>query len=329
MGFFKKVVKGVKKGVSKVFKPIVKGLDKITGGYFSKIMGNKWVQYAMMAVAIVTGGIAIANGIMAAGEAGIGAAAKAFAADMSLETGSNLVGTLIEGGKQFIGGVASGLADPLGSEAGQAVTGMFDSAVGAISGTPVTAADELASISGAGEVAGTAAEGAMNLGGTAGANAPIAIPGGTESFNLATGLPATLPPVGVPGALPASGALSVPGSAVPGVQAAANASFDPAAWAGSSGDLMAAGGSSAGASAGMPDGILGKLADGAKSVGNSALDYAKSPQGVYQIGSALQGWSQGQALQEQWDRLDDREKERYRSWTDGSFKMPRLTMAPA
>ncbi|MCB2130844.1 MAG: hypothetical protein KDE03_17700 [Rhodobacteraceae bacterium] len=333
MGWGSKIKKKVKKAfdkasdaVGKIFKPIVKGIDKLTGGAFSKIMSNKWVQGALLAVSVVTGGIAIANGVMAAGEAGIGAAAKAFAENMSMETGKNLLSTVVSGGKEFISGVAQGLADPLGSDAGQAMTGMFDSAVGSIAGTPATGADQLAEISSAGSsLSGETAAAALD----AGSVAPLNIPGGTPSsagmLSPSTGAANTfaMPAGAAPAVTPATG-IQVPGmpqySAIsPG---GASAGIDVTSFAGPSGSMIDP------ASASLPDDLLSRLAKGAKDIGGKVADYVTSPVGMYQAGTALQGWAQGQALQERWDEMNKREDDRYKSWTSGGAPMPRLTYGP-
>jgi hypothetical protein len=81
----------------------------------------------------------------------------------------------------------------------------------------------------------------------------------------------------------------------------------------------------------MAEGAKTGVVEGVKSAAgglvDAAGDYLKTPMGMYQAGSALQGWSQGQALQEQWDAMDEREKERYNSWVNGgASRMPRLTV---
>lgn len=340
MGIFSKI----KKGIGKVFEPIVKGLDKITGGKFSKFLGKKWVQYALIAVSVVVGGIAIANGIMAAGQAGVGAAAKAFATNMSMETGKTLMSAMVEGGKQFVTGVAKGLLDPMGSDAGKAFTGLFDSGSAAnIAGTPVTGADQLNEAAVSGSVGdGSAVQSAIDAG-SAPVAKPISIPGGTESVNLS--MPSATP---VPGVSPESIMQSTAGfdpstwggssgnmfaATDPFSASAAGGGFDPAAWGGSDANLFTGSGSGAGGPvAGGGVEIAGSSGAGSLTpppamepdiltkLGNGVVNYAKSPQGMYQIGTSLQGWANGQALQEQWDRMDDKEKQRYRSWTDGSFK---------
>lgn len=103
MGLFS----GIKKAVKKVFKGVGKVFDKIVPDSFKKILSNKWVGYAMTAVAVVSGGIAIANGITQGVGAFQGAAAQATLTD-------KLGAAAVEFGKGFM----SGLSDPVGTAKG-------------------------------------------------------------------------------------------------------------------------------------------------------------------------------------------------------------------
>lgn len=318
MGFFS----DIGDAIGDVFGGIVDVIDKITGGGFSKLLGNKWFKGALLAVSIVTGGIAIANGIMAAGEAGLGSAVAEFATNMSLESGGNLVNTVIDAGSKFIGGVAEGVLNPMGSDAGQALTGMYDSAVANITGTAADNASMLTEGSNAaeaanlaqGDVAGTVLDAGATpqaLGGGASADgaaaagvtqpgAAIAEPGVAASggIDAGVGMPSTYDPVLGP-ELPQNSMLD----------AVKNAGLDPA-------NTIAGGGFGSAA----PDALATSLQTNAQpgilsQMASKAGDFASSPRGMQTIGQTLQGWAQGQAVQERWDELRKDERRRADTWT--------------
>ena len=303
MGLFSKI----KKAVKGVFEGVTKGLDKITGGNFSKIMGNKWVKGALLAASIVTGGIAIANGVMAAGEVGIGAAVKAFATNMTAETGTALMGKVVEGAGAFVKGVASGLANPMGSDAGQALTGAFDSGLSGVAGEAVTSAD-LAAAGGETASAVNASAGGVDVTGL----------GALDPAAASSQIPMT-PNVDLTGGLDMAGA---GGELANGVQMA-GAGGNPGMV-----DMAQYGGTPNVDIMGCLDPLAQTIAN-APATNPSFLERvgsaASSPRGMLTMAQMANGWAQGQMMEERWAQLEKAEENRRKSWTNGNFKMPRFT----
>lgn len=332
MGLFSKV----KDAVSDVFKGVVDVIDKVTGGGFSKLLGNKWVKGALMAVSIVTGGIAIANGIMAAGQVGIGEAVKAFATNMTSENAGSLFSKVVEGGKAFLSGVQQGLTNPMGSDAGQALEGMFDSAVSNITGEPLASSDILA-------VGDTSAADTM----LESAGADVSGMGGLDPSASATTVDpmAGLDPMagqtldpGMPQALQGQSydPAMMPGGQSPSPLNMPDAMGGPPSMSDMAGGPVGAYQESLGAAndaltgAGMDplQSTIGQATQQSAAAPSTWMDKVKgaatSPQGMMTMAQMAQGWAQGKMMEARWDEMKKEEKRRAKSWTDGSFNMPRF-----
>lgn len=307
MGLFKKI----KKGVGDVVDGVVGGVDKILGKVginLSKILDNKWVQRGMMAAAIFTGGVAIANGVMT----GYTSATAAQAAQQTVAGAakSTFMDTFIAGGKGFIEGVASGLANPLDTagelygQASSAMSGLGGGAEALGGGAPSGLQSPADMVASAGDAGGQSAAGAMNAGAPPGAvteasgalpnaieaNRPDFLGGGQVVDNTAAGM---------------ANAGAAPGTSPYG--------FEQMADTGG----MGIGGPDALAQAGQAGekGWLESLASGAK-------DFATSPSGMMMGANALQGWAQGSMVQERWDQMEKADKRRRKSWTGGNLETP-------
>lgn len=261
MGFFSKIGKGIKKVGSKIVGGINKIGDALTGGNWSKWMEKGWVQKAMMAATLLTGGIAIVNGAMT----GWGAATS---------TAGDFATKFVAGSKGFVEGLASGLTNPVGT--GKELLGKAGEAMGI------------------GQGAGGAASGVAE---SAGAAMPTSSP-------IQTALNTT------------EQSLVAPMSAAP------NPAFD---MLGAGADTSAFAGDAlakqvAGAAAPAAEkGWLESLKSGAK-------DFASSPMGMQTAASAVSGWAQGQAMEEQWNRMDDERKRKRETWTGFASRAPQFNM---
>lgn len=261
---------GLFSGIKKIGKSIMSGvgkfLDKIG---LSKVLNNKWVKGALLAVSIFTGGVAIVNGIMQ----GAQAASQA----------TTFLGSFVEGAGGFISGVAQGLASPL-STAGD-IAGKANQAMG-MGGQAAAGADALSSAELLNE-AGTAAElsadalqpieiGAQKIG--AEALQPIEI-GAKSIGNPMTQNPPSLADL----------------SGTPEMRATAQS--NAAEFAGSTAKPMDMSGWEAADVSAPPTAVNPTIA-GLKKMGGAALDYAKSPTGGLMISNMLQGLAEGKKLEE-------------------------------
>lgn len=310
MGLFDKVgdfvgdiVDGVVDGVVDVFDAV--GID------LAKVLDNDWVKGGLMAVSIFTGGVAIANGVMT----GFAQASAAQAANTAVQsTASSFLDTFIAGGKGFIEGVASGLANPLdtaGKLAGDAASALGLGAQGA-----EAAAGGLTGVQNTGEMvaADLTAEGgaqAMNQAGGAadlGAQAVEQGAGSLEPLSAQTVVPPTSPNAGAMGG-----------------------GMDPASWGGADGSMLTQDGFSMGydpsnamsamGESGATDAMGGMLQQqGEKgwleSLASGAKDFASSPTGMMTAANAVQGWAQGSMIEKRWDEMAKEEKKRRQSWQD-------------
>lgn len=324
MGLFSKIGDAFSKvgdAVGDFFKGAIGALDDLTGGTVSKILGNKWVKGAMLAVSIVTGGVAIANGVMAAGKAGVGAALKNFATNMSMETGKSLVSSVINGAKQFIGGVAEGLLNPMQSDAGRSLRGFLDTATENITGRATSAkgltaeagkatqAVQDAKVAGITDAGDVASVGGSNVGQPMGADfagpdGNMLAPKADEGLSLAK-LRNSDPALGtdfggVDGSMFTDDAMGFQDYFAAHQKTPFGADF-----AGSDGNMLPV------PPAGGEPGTLAKLAQ-------QGMDYVTSPVGMRTIA----GIAQGAANRKAWEKMmQRREKERRRigdSWRSQS-----------
>jgi len=298
-----------------------------------------------MAVSIVTGGIAIANGIMAAGQAGVGKAVAEFATNMSMESGGKLVSTVIEGGKDFIGGVAEGLMNPMKSDAGQALSGGLDAAkdavFGSATGEAVRGADMTAQgVSAAESSAADAVTAGVDAGGvgTGSIPPPEGIPQSLASQKAADPAYSTAgfsggeaPPTGIPDAMAGGAPESLLAESMPASYN--NAGGLPTEQMGGMGGFMESEGMALPSSGGFspptaapvaaaPEGILGQMKSAAGSVGGKAGEYFGSPGGMKTLADMVSGWAQGAQRQKMIDDFKKEEKRRVKSWE--TYSQPRF-----
>lgn len=314
--------------VSDIFDGAINVVDKVTGGLLSDLLDNDWVKGALMAVSVVTGGIAIANGVMAAGQAGIGEAVKQFASNMSLETGKSLVSSVINGAKQFIGGVAEGIMSPWKSDAGQSLRGLLGDATGNITGTPTTSQGQLAQSS-AGDTALQAAKNEAATGVADVANIgqeigePLGANFGDASGNMLSDEAIKASQSQSPSLMDLKQTQAVP--EVASTPSAAGGEFstpgytqvDDLAAAGNF-NMPAGGASNYGMSFGGPAGnIMNTGTPGILSrLKNGLVDFAASPQGMYTLANMASGWAQGEQMEKMLKRREAENQRVARSWTD-------------
>lgn len=143
MGLFS----GIKKAFKSVFKGIGKAFDKLLPESFKSFLAdNKWVGYALTAVAVVSGGIAVANGITQGVAAFKGAAAQATLTEKlgqaavafgkgawtgftkPVETGKNLLGM----GEAAAGGQAGVISDSVAKNAAKQASQAMDAGDAAV-----------------------------------------------------------------------------------------------------------------------------------------------------------------------------------------------------
>lgn len=305
MGFLKKAFKKVKGVVGDVVDGVVGGIEKITGIDLKKVLNNKWVKGGLMAASLVTGGIAIVNGVMQGFNAASGA--------------TGFMSKFVEGASAFVKGAGSGLANPIDTAKGW-MGGAADAA-GTVAGG-LTGAD-IAPESLAGETSGAAqAAAGIDKGQIA---ADIGERAGEQIGAKAIQPLSAQTPAGVPGQMN-----------MPDV-AASRDMLDPASWSG--GDMnLATGGEFApmtpgvdAATAGIPDAMGAQLAQQAEpgfmsKLGRGVSDFVTSPKGITTLANAAQGWAQGAAIEERWDQMQREENKRRRSFEGFSSRAPTVNI---
>jgi len=63
-----------------------------------------------------------------------------------------------------------------------------------------------------------------------------------------------------------------------------------------------------------------------QSLKSGAKDFISSPMGMQTAASAVSGWAQGQALEEQWQRMDDERKRKRATWDGFASRAPQMDM---
>lgn len=295
MGIFS----GVKKAFGKVVGGVVKFIDKVTGIDLGKILDNKWVKGALMAASIFTGGVSIINGVMTGVQKFGESAATSF------------LGKFVEGASGFISGVAKGLSSPLDT-AGELI-GKGQAALnpaGNVVSTDAMPLDEIApkaltadsgramdALSMAGDAVGQGAIGGASVGG----QSPASAMSGFEAPQIqdfgGMGQEQTL-------------ASSVNSAFSKGGDALSNAvQGNEKGWL----EMLKA----------------GDVAGVASRAGSGIMDFAKTPFGAQTIVGGVQGWAQGQAIEERYKRALAEEEKRRRSWDGFSGNAPTSFNVPA
>ena len=299
MGIFGKI----KDGISGIVGGIVNGIDKVLGVVgidFKKLLSNKWVQGALMAASIFTGGVAIVNGIMTGFSQGAAAAAATTTAGGS--SMASFTSAFVEGAKGFVSGVAKGMMNPVDTAKEIGGTAMEAMGMGG----------EIAGASGLEASTGVAIDNASMVNTQSGAaDAALSTVEGTPGLDVA-GLDA--------GSTSGMG-VNAPNAANPGTLGGGDANiFTPDGFAAGTAPVAPPpGAGAAGAAAKMPGdpGFLQSLAKAGK-------DFIASPSGIQTAVGAASGWAQGQMIEERWDQLEKKEQNRRDSYKGFGQRSPKL-----
>jgi len=304
MGFFS----SIKKGFNKIVGGVVNAVDKVLGVVgidFKKLLSNKWVQGALMAASIFTGGVAIVNGIMTGFSQGAAAAAATTASGGS--SMASFTSAFVEGAKGFVSGVAEGMMNPMDTAKDIGGTAMDAMGMGG----------EVAGASGLEASTGVAVDNAsmVNTGG-GGADAALNTVEGTSGLDVA-GMDAGSIGDQMGSAADQFGAVNAPNAANPTTLGGGDANlFTTDGFAAGTAPVAPPPGATAGATtAAAEPGLLSQLATAGK-------DFVMSPSGMQTAVGAASGWAQGQMIEERWDQLEKKERDRRDSYKGFGSRSP-------
>jgi hypothetical protein len=267
---------------------VVDFVDDVFNIDLKKVLSNDIVKYGLMAVSIFTGGVAIANGVMTGFTQA--SAAKGF------------MNKFVEGASGFISGVAKGFTSPLETggdlidQAQSALGGKASTQVGQAVGAPSNAQDIVSSIGGDTDIV------SMGTGG--------------EGFNAAGDVASQSGGVPSLSSMSAENQAAVSGAqktlAMDPSQAAREAVTGTSSVPGRPGFQLPSAAEAAGGAAKPNSSVWSRIADG-------AMNFATSPAGMQTLTGMAQGYAEGAMMQERWDEMQEADRRRTRTWTEGQW----------